>query len=65
MTGTERQAKLRQAREETGMVQCNVWLPVSAVADVKQAAALIRANPALTVARLVDTRTGRLRGLKP
>jgi hypothetical protein len=65
MTNTERQAKHRAARDAAGLVQCNVWLPAGAVAEFKVAAELIRDNPHLAVARLVDTRTGKLRGLKP
>jgi hypothetical protein len=64
MTNTERQSALRARRIEAGMVQVNMWLPAQAVADIQRAAELIRANPDLSVARLVDTRTGKLRGLK-
>jgi hypothetical protein len=36
----------------------------NAVADIKRAAELICAEPNLVVARLMDTRTGRMRSLK-
>jgi hypothetical protein len=64
MTGPQRQARLRTARAENGMVQCNVWVPSNAVADIKRAAEMIRANPTLTIASLVDTLTGKLSSLK-
>jgi hypothetical protein len=64
MTNTERQAKLRKARADAGLVQCNVWVPEGCVAEILRAAELMRQNPRLTVARLVDGETGRLRGLK-
>lgn len=65
MTNAERQAALKARRAKAGMVQINLWLPASAVADMQRAAELCRADPELTVARLVNTRTGKLRGLKP
>ena len=64
MTATERQRLLKARRIEAGMVQLNMWVPASAVADFQRAAELIRDDPALAVARLVDTRTGKLKGLK-
>lgn len=64
MTNAQRQARLKAKRAELGLVQCNLWVPVSAVPELQRAAALLRDNPALAIARLVDTRTGKLRGLK-
>ena len=49
---------------DAGMVQLNFWVPVAALADVKRAGELMRANPHLTVGRLVDSRTGKFVGLK-
>lgn len=65
MTNAERQAALKARRAKAGIVQVNVWVPQSAVADMQRAAELCRADPELTIARLVNTRTGKLRGLKP
>jgi hypothetical protein len=64
MTSTQRAARLKERRAEAGLVQCNLWVPAGALAELKRAAELSRENPNLAVARLVDTRTGRLRGLK-
>lgn len=64
MTGAERQARYRAKRENAGLVQVNVWLPPAAAADLQLAAELMRANPELSIARLVDRVTGRLVGLR-
>lgn len=64
MTNAQRQQSLRNRRIEAGLVQVNVWVPVGAVADIQRAAELLRAEPELTVARLMDKRTGKLRGLR-
>jgi hypothetical protein len=64
MTNRQRQTLLRARRAEDGLVQCNLWVPEGAIPELRRAAELIRENPALAVARLVDTRTGKLRGLK-
>jgi hypothetical protein len=45
-----RQRRAKAKREAAGLRQINVWLPVSAVAAFRQAAAAIRANPDLTLA---------------
>ena len=49
---------------DAGMVQLNFWVPAAALADVKRAGELMRANPHLTVERLVDARSGKFVGLK-
>ena len=59
-----RQAKFRAGRAAEGMKQLTILVPVSAIPEFKRAAELVAADPKLTVARLVDTRTGRLRGLR-
>lgn len=64
MTSAERQAALKARRAELGLVQCNMWVPASAVPELQRAAELMRENTDLTVARLVNRRTGKLRGLK-
>jgi hypothetical protein len=64
MTSAERQRKFKQAQAEKGLVQVNVWVPAGCKADIERAAELIRERRQLTVARLVDTTTGRLVGLK-
>lgn len=64
MTTANRSRKFKAQMADRGLVQCNIWVPASAMAEFKRAAELARDNPDLTVARLVDTRTGKLRGLK-
>lgn len=64
MTNAERQRAFKARQAAAGLVQCNVWVPASAVADVNRAAELMCARPQLTIGRLVDTQTGRLVGLK-
>ncbi len=64
MTNAERQKRHRAKLQETGLVQVNLWVPAGAVADLQRAADLIRANPDLSVARLVNRVTGKLSGLK-
>jgi hypothetical protein len=64
MTNAERQRRFKDKQREAGLIQVNVWVPPSCKAEIERAAELIRANHALTVARLVDTKTGKLVGLK-
>ena len=64
MTSTERQRRFKANMAAAGLVQVNIWVPAGSVADVQRAAELMRAAPHLTVARLGDTRTGRLVGMK-
>lgn len=64
MTSTDRQRRFKANMKAAGCIQVNVWVPAKAAADIQRAAELIRQDPALTVARLVDVTTGRLKGLK-
>lgn len=64
MTAAQRQARARAKREANGLVQVNLWIPAHAVADFQRAAELIKLDQKLTVARLVDRDTGKLRGMK-
>lgn len=45
-------------------MQCNLWVPAAACAELRQVAELLCRHPELSVARLVDRRTGKLCGLK-
>lgn len=62
-TNALRQARLRAAREAAGLVQLVMWVPASAVADFQLAAEAVRADPDLSVARLVSKTSGKLTGL--
>ena len=57
-------AAFKARMAEQGLVQANFWVPASAVAELRRACELLRADPDLDVARLVSKTTGRLRGLK-
>ena len=59
-----RQRAFKDRMADAGMVQLNFWVPAAALADVKRAGELMRANPHLTVERLVDARSGKFVGLK-
>lgn len=63
-SSAERQRRFKAKMAEQGFVQVNVWVPMAAAADIQRAAELMRAGPHLTVARLMDVKTGRLTGLK-
>lgn len=63
MTSAERARRHKAKLAEAGMVQINLWVPAGAAGDLQRAAELIRANPLLSVARLVNRQTGRLCGL--
>jgi hypothetical protein len=64
MTSAERQAAYKSRQREAGIGQINLMVPAHAVADFQRAAELIRANPRLTIARLVNLDTGKLKGIK-
>jgi hypothetical protein len=64
-SSADRQRAFKARRAATGLVQCNVWVPAACAAELKLAAELMVADPDLRVARLMDVKTGRLRGLKP
>jgi hypothetical protein len=63
-TNKERQQAWAMQQRDAGLVPVTVWVPVACVPDLKRAAELIRADPELTIGRLTDRRTGRLRGLR-
>ncbi len=60
----ERQQAWAMAKRDAGFVPCTVWVRPGQVADIRRAAELLAADSALTIGRLTDTRTGRLRSLK-
>ena len=64
MTSAQRQTRFRRKLAELGYVQVNVWVPASAAPGFKRAAELASENPDLEIGRMVDTRTGKLRGMK-
>jgi hypothetical protein len=64
MTNAERARRHKERQADRGLVQFNVWLPARVVAEFKRAAELVTETPYLTIGRLTDTRTGRLKGLK-
>jgi hypothetical protein len=64
MSNASRQAAFRAAQKEAGFVRIDLWVPPSHVRDFVRAAALIKENRTLIVARLVDSRTGRLESLE-
>jgi hypothetical protein len=63
-SSTERSRTLKERRAAEGLVQCNVWLPRETVAEFVRAAELIKKERDLRLARLMDLRTGRMRGLR-
>jgi hypothetical protein len=56
----EKQARARARHRQAGFVAETIWLPPSVVADLRQAAETMRANPDgdYTI-RLVNRKTGR------
>lgn len=64
MTGAERARRHKAKLQQAGLVQVNVWVPVGSVESIQRAAELMRAHPTYEIGRLVDTKTGRLSGLK-
>ena len=64
MTGAQRQTRFRQKMAELGYVQVNVWVPASAAPSFKRASELVSENPDLEIGRMVNVRTGKLRGMK-
>jgi hypothetical protein len=49
---------------EAGFVTCTLFVPEGAIPDLKQMAETMRRHPGLSVARLVDPRTGKLCGIR-
>ena len=64
MSGAERARAHKARMVEQGLTQINVWVPMAAAPEIMRAAELLRDNPDLRIARLVSTKTGKLRGLK-
>lgn len=58
-----KQAAFKARMAEAGFVQLQLWVPAETTADMQQAADSLRMHDGLTVARLVDVRTGRLCGI--
>jgi hypothetical protein len=64
VSNADRQRAFQIARNKAGFVKCAVWIPPAAIAEFQRAAELARHDPKLTIGRMVDTETGKLRGLK-
>jgi hypothetical protein len=58
MSNAERVARYKEKMTAQGLAQVNLWLPVRAIPDFKQAAEAIGADPQLSI-RLWNTKTGR------
>jgi hypothetical protein len=63
-TSIERQRAFKERMNKSGFVQCVVWVPPAAIAEFQLASELVRQDTKLTIGRLVDVTTGKLRGLK-
>jgi hypothetical protein len=63
-SNSERQRAFKHGMNKAGFVQCAVWITPAALAEFQRAAELVRQDTGLTIGRMVDTRTGKLRGLK-
>jgi hypothetical protein len=61
---TLRQRAFKETMNKRGFVQRQVWIPPAAIPEFDRAAELARQDSALTIGRMVDVRTGKLRGLK-
>ena len=59
-----RQARFRAEMARQGLVQCNVWIPAAAVADVQLQAQILREHPHLAVGSLRDPVTGKFVALR-
>lgn len=64
LTPAEKQARYRARQQTSGFTSCTLLVPASAIPELLRAAELMRAHPELTIARLVDHRTGKLCGLR-
>jgi hypothetical protein len=64
MSNAERARRFKAKQAGEGRTQLNIWVPTHVVAEFKRAAELIVENPHLTIGRLTDAKTGRLRGLE-
>lgn len=59
-TNAERQQRKRARLARAGLVQCNLWVPAAAVAELQQQAELLRAHPHLVPGPLRDPVSGKL-----
>jgi hypothetical protein len=55
-----RQRRKRERLEAAGLVQCNVWIPAAAVAELRLLAEILRAYPHLLPGPLRDPVSGKL-----
>lgn len=58
--GSERQRRLRQRRERSGLLQLTLWVPAGAAADLRELAELLRAHPHLVAGPARDPVSGKL-----
>jgi hypothetical protein len=59
-SNAQRQQRKRERLEAAGLVQCNVWVPASAAAELRLLAELLRAHPHLLPGPLRDPVSGKL-----
>jgi hypothetical protein len=60
LTNAQRQQRKRERLEAAGLVQCNVWVPQAAVAELRLLAEILRAHPHLLPGPLRDPVWGKL-----
>ena len=63
-TNAERQRRKREKLAARGLVQCNIWVPHAAHADIHLMAEIMQKFPHLTVGPLRDPATGKLVALR-
>jgi hypothetical protein len=64
-SNAERQARFRAKQAgQNGFVQCCVWIPEAAMADMQLQAEILRKYPHLTVGPLRDPHTGKFVALR-
>jgi hypothetical protein len=64
LTNAERQRRKRDRFAARGLTQCNVWVPPSAVDDLRLQAELLRDHPHLIPGPLRDPVSGKYVGLR-
>jgi hypothetical protein len=64
LTNAERQRRKRDRFAARGLTQCNVWVPPSAVDDLRLQAELLRDHPHLVPGPLRDPISGKYVGLR-
>jgi hypothetical protein len=64
VSGAERIKRHRAKQLAEGLTQVNIVVPLHVAAEFQLAAERCRDDRALTLARLVNTRSGKLEGLK-